>query len=181
MVSADGKGELVNLTNSGYTSSSPKWTMDGNAILFTTERYGMRNHASWGSLDDVMMVFVNQDAYDKFRMSKEDYELQKELEKEQEKAADKKDGKKEDKKEDKKEEADKVKDIVVELEGIQDRIVRLTRIHRASLRPFFQRMEKVCIICRLLSVDLICGRWICANGKSNCYTRWVRLGRYGNG
>lgn len=128
LVSADGKGELVNLTNSGYTSSSPKWTMDGNAILFTTERYGMRNHASWGSLDDVMMVFVNQDAYDKFRMSKEDYELQKELEKEQEKAADKKDGKKEDKKEDKdkKEEADKVKDIAVELEGIQDRIVRLT-------------------------------------------------------
>lgn len=128
LVSADGKGELVNLTNSGYTSSYPKWTMDGNAILFTTERYGMRNHASWGSLDDVMMVFVNQDAYDKFRMSKEDYELQKELEKEQEKAADKKDGKKEDKKEDKdkKEEADKVKDIVVELEGIQDRIVRLT-------------------------------------------------------
>lgn len=59
LVSADGKGELVNLTNSGYTSSSPKWTMDGNAILFTTERYGMRNHASWGSLDDVMMVFVN--------------------------------------------------------------------------------------------------------------------------
>lgn len=128
LVSADGKGELVNLTNSGYTSSYPKWTMDGNAILFTTERYGMRNHASWGSLDDVMMVFVNQDAYDKFRMSKEDYELQKELEKEQEKAADKKDGKKEDKKEDKdkKEEADKVKDIVVELDGIQDRIVRLT-------------------------------------------------------
>ena len=129
LVSADGRGELVNLTNSGYTSSSPKWTMDGNAILFTTERYGMRNHASWGSLDDVMMVFVNQDTYDKFRMSKEDYELQKELEKEQEKAADKKDGKKkEDKKEDKdkKEEADKVKDIVVELEGIQDRIVRLT-------------------------------------------------------
>ena len=35
LVSADGKGELVNLTNSGYTSSSPKWTMDGNAILFT--------------------------------------------------------------------------------------------------------------------------------------------------
>ena len=63
------------------------WTLDGNAILFTTERYGMRAHASWGSLDDAMLVFVNQDAYDKFRLSKEDYELQKELEKEQEKAA----------------------------------------------------------------------------------------------
>lgn len=178
LVSADGKGELVNLTNSGYTSSSPKWTMDGNAILFTTERYGMRNHASWGSLDDVMMVFVNQDAYDKFRMSKEDYELQKELEKEQEKAADKKDGKKEDKKEDKdkKEEADKVKDIVVELEGIQDRIVRLTPNSSSIASAILSRMEKVCIICQLLSVDSICGRWICASGKPNCYTRWLPAG-----
>lgn len=43
----------------------------------------MRAHASWGSLNDVMLVFMNQDAYDKFRLSKEDYELQKELEKEQ--------------------------------------------------------------------------------------------------
>lgn len=178
LVSADGKGELVNLTNSGYTSSSPKWTMDGNAILFTTERYGMRNHASWGSLDDVMMVFVNQDAYDKFRMSKEDYELQKELEKEQEKAADKKDGKKEDKKEDKdkKEEADKVKDIVVELEGIQDRIVRLTPNSSSIASAILSRMEKACITCQLLSVDSICGRWICANGKPSCCTRWVPAG-----
>ena len=149
--------------------------MDGNAILFTTERYGMRNHASWGSLDDVMMVFVNQDAYDKFRMSKEDYELQKELEKEQEKAANKKDGKKEDKKEDKdkKEEADKVKDIVVELEGIQDRIVRLTPNSSSIASAILSKDGEVCITCRLLSVDSTCGRWICANGKPNCYTRWV--------
>ena len=33
----------------------------------------MRAHASWGSLNDVMLVFMNQDAYDKFRLSKEDY------------------------------------------------------------------------------------------------------------
>ena len=58
---------------------------DGNAILFTTERYGMRAHASWGSQNDAMLVFLNQDAFDKFRLSKEDYELQKELEKEQQK------------------------------------------------------------------------------------------------
>ena len=100
--------------------------MDGNAILFTTERYGMRNHASWGSLDDVMLVFVNQDAYDKFRLSKEDYELQKELEKEQDEAADKKDDKKKDDKKSDKKKEEPAKDIVVELDGIQDRIVRLT-------------------------------------------------------
>ena len=128
MVSAQG-GKIINLTNSGYTSGSPRWVLDGNAILFITERYAMRAHASWGSLNDVMLVFMNQDAYDKFRLSKEDYELQKELEKEQKdttetKKNDKKKGDNKEKSEEKKEE--KVKDIVVELNNIEDRIVRLT-------------------------------------------------------
>lgn len=128
MVSAQGR-KIINLTNSGYTSGSPRWVLDGNAILFITERYGMRAHASWGSLNDVMLVFMNQDAYDKFRLSKEDYELQKELEKEQKdttetKKNDKKKGDNKEKSEEKKEE--KVKDIVVELNNIEDRIVRLT-------------------------------------------------------
>ncbi len=128
MVNAQG-GKIINLTNSGYTSGSPRWVLDGNAILFITERYGMRAHASWGSLNDVMLVFMNQDAYDKFRLSKEDYELQKELEKEQKdttetKKNDKKKGDNKEKSEEKKEE--KVKDIVVELNNIEDRIVRLT-------------------------------------------------------
>ena len=126
IVSAQG-GEITNLTNSGYTSGSPRWVMDGNAILFTSERYGMRNHASWGSMEDVFLCFTNQDAYDKYRLSKEDYELLKELEKEQEKLkkeAEKKDDKKENKKDEKKKE--EVKDILIELDGIQDRIVRVT-------------------------------------------------------
>ena len=127
IVSAQG-GKITNLTNSGYTSASPVWTMDGNAILFTSERYGMRNHASWGSMEDVFLCFVNQDAYDKYRLSKEDYELLKEVEKEQEKLkkGDKKDAKKEDAKKDEKKDEKASKDIVMELDGIQDRIVRLT-------------------------------------------------------
>ena len=122
LVKADGKSRPVNLTNSGYTSGAPRWVMGGNAILFTTERYGMRSHASWGSLDDVMLAFVNKDSYDKFRLNKEDYELLKELEEEQEKAAS---GEK-DKAEDKDKEEKVPEDIVVELDGIEDRIVRLT-------------------------------------------------------
>ena len=45
MVNAQG-GKIINLTKSGYTSGSPRWVLDGNAILFITERYGMRAHAS---------------------------------------------------------------------------------------------------------------------------------------
>ena len=128
IVSADG-GKITNITGSGYFSESPKWVMEGNAILFASNRYGMRAHGSWGSQDDVLLAFVNQDAYDKYRMSKEDYELVKEAEKEAKKEADKAkaDAKKKDKKDEKaNEKKDEKKDIVVELDGIEDRVVRLT-------------------------------------------------------
>lgn len=133
LVSAQGNSPIVNLTNSGYSSGSPRFALDGNAILFTTDRYGMRAHASWGSQNDAMLVFLNQDAYDKFSLSKEDYELRKELEdkqkKDEEKSKDKENSKEKDKKKETKkddDEAAKVKDIVVELKNIEDRIVRLT-------------------------------------------------------
>ncbi|MBQ1610412.1 MAG: PD40 domain-containing protein, partial [Muribaculaceae bacterium] len=129
IVSSKG-GKITNITGSAYISESPKWVLDGNAIMFTSNRYGMRSHASWGSLNDVILAFVNQEAYDKYQLNKEDYELLQELEKEQKKEedkkkeADKKDAKKDDKKDAKKD--DKPKDIVMELDGIEDRIVRVT-------------------------------------------------------
>lgn len=131
IVSAKGDGKIINLTNSGYMSGSPRFVLDGNAILFNTERYGMRAHASWGSQEDVMLVFLNQDAYDKYCLSKEDYELRKELEAEAKKAAEKESDKTGNKKKDgKRDKADdakaETKEIVVELENIEDRIVRLT-------------------------------------------------------
>ena len=162
IVSAQG-GAITNLTNSGYISGAPRWVLDGNAILFQTERYGMRAHASWGSQQDVMLVFLNQDAYDRYRLSKEDFELLKEFEKEQKKAKEKDDEKTKDAKKSKAEKADKgnvnkgkadkskadkekskvdsskdsnqdesaddkadQKELLVELNGIEDRIVRLT-------------------------------------------------------
>lgn len=128
IVSAKG-GKITNITRSGYFDESPRWVMEGNAILFLSERYGMRNHASWGSMSDAMLVFLNQDAYDKYRLSEEDYALYKEVEKAQKKEADKnKDDnkKKDDKKEEKADSTKSSKGINVELDGIEDRIVRLT-------------------------------------------------------
>lgn len=107
IVSAQG-GELVNLTQSGYTDRNPRWVLDGNAVLFISERYGMRNHASWGSQHDVMLVFLNQAAYDRFCLSPEDYEWRY-PEKKEEKTAE-----------------GVVKDIRIETENIEDRMVRLT-------------------------------------------------------
>lgn len=137
IVSAAGGEPIHNLTNSGYTDSSPQWVLDGNAILFSSERYGMRNHASWGTLRDVMIVFLNREAYDEFHLTKEERELQAEIEKlakgDKAEAAEKSDKKSDEKKGEKKpaeksaeKPAAKTKDIVVELRNIEDRIVRLT-------------------------------------------------------
>ena len=122
IVSTKGGEPMINLTESGYTDSAPQWVLGGNAILFASERYGMRNHASWGTLEDVMIVFLNRKAYDDFRMTKEEKELEKQIEGLSE-DKDEKSDKKGDKKDEKKE---KVEDIVVELDGIDERIMRLT-------------------------------------------------------
>ena len=62
-------GELIKLTASGYFDQEPHWALDGNAVIFLSERYGMRNHASWGSLYYLMISFMNRDAYERFRLS----------------------------------------------------------------------------------------------------------------
>ncbi|MBD5357749.1 MAG: peptidase S41 [Bacteroides sp.] len=130
-------GEFVPITVTGYFDQIPRFTPDGNAVIFASERYGMRNHASWGSQLDVMMAFLNKEAYDRFRLSPEDFELQKEVEEQQKKAAKKDDdkdtkkskkGKKEKgKKDNEAASADSgKKGLLVERDGIEDRIVRLT-------------------------------------------------------
>ena len=117
-------GSMTNITNSGYFDSDPKWIMDGNAIAFISERYGMRNHASWGSMTDVIFVYMNQDAYDRARLSKEEREIldKKLAEEKKAKKADDKDAKKDKKDADK----DAVEPIDVELAGLSDRQVRIT-------------------------------------------------------
>jgi len=115
IVSSKG-GEICNITSSGYMCQNPRFTPDGQGLLFSSERYGMRAHASWGSQDDIFLCFLNQDAYDKYRLSKEDYEMLKETGK----------SKKNDKAEKDSTSDKQVEKAKVVFDGIQDRIVRLT-------------------------------------------------------
>ena len=140
IVSASGDMKIYNITESAYFDDDPQWVLDGNAILYNSDRYGMRSHASWGSQRDVFIAFLNQEAYDKFRLNKEEYALLKEQEKG--KKDDKKDEPKKEEKSDKKkdkkdgpstgsgtEKDDKPKEskiIEVDLEHLQDRVIRLT-------------------------------------------------------
>lgn len=130
IVSATEGGKIYNITNSAYIDESPKWVMDGNALLFVSNRYGMRSHASWGSQNDVFIAFMNRETMEKFEMSEEEYALFKEADKakEEPKAEEPKKGKKNDRKKDVKEDEKAEKPVNVELDGLEDRVVRLTQM-----------------------------------------------------
>ncbi len=117
-------GRLTNITQSGYFCSNPRFVLDGNAIIFFTDRYGMRNHASWGSQEDIMIVFLNRAARDRFLLSEEDFALMKDEEKKAKEAEKKNAGAKDAK--GGKAGADAPASVGVELDGIENRIMRLT-------------------------------------------------------
>lgn len=139
MLKADGKGEMVNLTESGYSDSNAKWVLGGKAMIWNSDRAGYRSHGSWGSEDDTYIMFFDVDAYNRFLMSKEDIALLEEAEKaekaEKEKAKKEKAEKKEDTKDSKKKtnqnenakkDSTEVNPLTFDLENRFDRIVRLT-------------------------------------------------------
>ncbi|MBD0404505.1 S41 family peptidase [Flammeovirga sp. EKP202] len=129
LVDAKGDQNIINLTESGYNSGQPKFAMDGKAIIFSNDRYGFRSHGSWGAEDDVFAIFLTKEAYDEFQLSKEEFELLEEARKEakkKEKEDKEDDSKKKKKKEDDKKEDDKEEALVIDFDGLKDRILRLT-------------------------------------------------------
>ncbi|MBR5690175.1 MAG: PD40 domain-containing protein, partial [Prevotella sp.] len=135
IVDASGSGKIHNLTNSAYSDGRGKWALGGKAMLYQSDRAGYRSHGSWGSEDDAYLMFFDLEAYDRFRMTKEEKALLDEAEKEKKKAAnnaekDKKDdknkGKKPTGKDADKPEKSKVAPLQLDLDNCRDRIVRLT-------------------------------------------------------
>ncbi|MCR9287627.1 MAG: S41 family peptidase [Bacteroidetes bacterium] len=127
LVSSTG-GEVNNLTKSGYSNSTPRWSRDGQQMIWFSDRDGMKNHASWGGEADVYTMFFTQEGYDNYKLNKEEFELSKE----EEEDGDEDDDSKEEKKEEKKKEDDKIEPIEIELDGIEDRKVRLS-VHSTRL------------------------------------------------
>lgn len=133
LVSAEGGKPVTNLSESGYGHYGPKWVMDGKMMLSFSSRDGMKNHASWGGQMDVYGTFLSQKAFDIYKLNEEEYELYKEDLKEikkKEKEANGEKSKKEKKKD--KDKKEKVKDLQFDLDGIEDRRVRLS-VHSSNL------------------------------------------------
>ena len=129
LVKADGSGEMTNLTESGYSDNNAKWVLDGKAMIWSSDRAGYRSHGSWGAEDDIYIMFFDGEAYDKFRLTKEEQALLDEEKEDKDKDEKDKDSKKDkDKDDDKKDEkADKpVEPLKFDLANRKDRIMRLT-------------------------------------------------------
>lgn len=126
LLDASGKQEMVNLTKSGFGDYNATWANNGKQMLWTSNRDGLKSLANSGQRQmDVFTLFFDQEAWEKFTLSKEDYDLQKAIEEAKKKKEDTK--KDEDKKDSK-----KVEPIVIDWDGLEDRKAKLT-IHSSRL------------------------------------------------
>ncbi len=126
LVDAQGNQNIKNLTESGYNDNGPKWSMHGKAIIWFSDREGMRSHGSWGSMFDVYGMFLTQEVYDQFKMTKSETELLAEKsgpEKKTEEGDPKAKGKE---KEETKSAEPAVKAVTIDWVGLEDRVERLT-------------------------------------------------------
>ena len=121
LVRADGSGQPINLTQSGFADRGATWVLGGQAMLWFSNRDGLKAVAQTGGTQtDAYAMFFTQVAWDRFRLSREEFALVKEAEDSAAKAR-----------------PDSVKaaaaaGVALELEGIEDRKARLT-IHSSSM------------------------------------------------
>jgi Tol biopolymer transport system component len=130
LVRADGTGSVINLTQSGFNDSRPRWILDGKAMLWFSNRDGLKSVAQSGNAQaDAYGMFFAQDAWDRFRLSKEDFALIKESD---EAAAAKAKADAAAKKDAPAATPAVVTPLALELDAVRDRKARLT-IHSSSL------------------------------------------------
>ena len=127
LVSADGKGEIHDLTLSGYDNYNPKWVLDGKAMIWGSDREGTREQGGGLVTADVYGLFLTKEAFDRFNLSKEEFALLKEQEDKQEK--DKKEAEDKAKGEKRAKEAPKdstKKEVIIDWTNLTERKNKLT-------------------------------------------------------
>jgi len=146
LLAADGS-KHVNLNESGYYDSSPKWVNKGKQMIWFSNRDGLKSYATSGrSESDVYSMFFTQEAWDDFNLNEEDYKLKKEIEEmaaeDESESSSKDEAKKEKKKNKKKKKGDhkneketkdkKIEPLTFDWDDMKDRQSRLT-IHSSRL------------------------------------------------
>lgn len=132
LLAADGSQEMINLTENGYNDFSPKWVNGGKQILWFSDRQGLHAMAHSGSRQtDVYSMFLTQQSWDQFNLTKDEYALWKEMNKKPE--IEKSDKKKKDKKKKNDEETKDSTEVKIDWRNLDERVKRLT-IHSSALK-----------------------------------------------
>ncbi len=130
LIKADGSQPARNLTLSGFNDAGAKWILGGKAMTWFSNRDGLKSVAQSGAAQqDVYAMFFTKDAWDRFRLTKEELALVKEAEDKKDKDKPKADADKD--KKDATKDA-KVEDLVIDFDGLAIRKAKLT-IHSSSL------------------------------------------------
>ncbi|MEE9373077.1 MAG: S41 family peptidase [Saprospiraceae bacterium] len=132
LAKADGT-KKVNLNKSGYVDYRPKWVNKGKQMLWFSNRNGLKSYATSGrTQSDVFTMFFDKEAWDKFRLSEDDFKLQKELKEANTKDKNKDDDKKDKSTKDKSKKKEPIKKLRFDWDNMEDYKSRLT-IHSSRL------------------------------------------------
>jgi len=141
LVSSDGKGEIRNLTLSGYDDYAPKWSMGGKMVVWGCNRNSDREQGGSLTNADVYALFFTKAAFDRFNFSKEELALVKDQEEKAEKEK-KKEEEKSKEKGDKKGKSDTASEakkdsarVVIDWVNLTDRKAKLT-VHTSAVRDW---------------------------------------------
>jgi tricorn protease len=139
LIEASGAGELRNLTMSGYDDNRPKWEMDGKMMIWGSTRQANKTENGWYNEGDVFAMFFTQEAFDRFNLSKEEFELLSEKEEEgEEDEKGEKDQKGEEGEEDEKRE--EAEALAFDWENMTDRKKKLT-VHTSRASDYLLSKE----------------------------------------
>lgn len=88
VIKADGTGKAINLTVSGFNDRGAKWILGGKGMLWLSNRDGLKAVAQAGGAQvDVYGMFFTVDAWDRYRLTKDEFALVKDAEEKKEKEA----------------------------------------------------------------------------------------------
>ncbi|GAB2774167.1 S41 family peptidase [Actinomadura fibrosa] len=136
LVKAHGSGEIFHPVNSGFGEANAKWAMDGKMMTYESTKEGRRPLALQGRWEsDIYGVFFDQEAYDEYVLSKEEFELLTEREKKEKEEQEKKEKEEEKKKNKKKKEDEAKKPLKLDLENLENRKIKLT-INSSSISDY---------------------------------------------
>ncbi|MCL4212635.1 MAG: PD40 domain-containing protein [Gemmatimonadales bacterium] len=76
LIAADGRGSVINLTESGFNDGRAKWILGGQAMLWFSDRDGLKSVAQSGAAQqDVYGLFLTRESWDRYRLTKEELAL----------------------------------------------------------------------------------------------------------